>query len=129
MHLVRQFHHHPDVVLDDKQRHTEFGVDPAKVVDQSRDGRRIDAGRRLIEQQHLGLAHQSHSHFEQLALTIGQLPSQQVPLGLQPDESQQFQSPLPAGPARARKQRAQTGAGMRDADQQTLQTGHLPKNG
>ena len=66
--LAGRVHDHAHVVLDDEQRDAEFGVGALEPVKQPVDQRRIDAGGRLVEQQHGRLVHQRHGEFQQLLL-------------------------------------------------------------
>ena len=76
-------------MLDDEQRDPELAIGLAEPLQQAVDQRRIDARGRLVEQEHLRLAHQRHGEFEQLLLAEGQIAGAQVALRVEADEAQQ----------------------------------------
>ena len=67
-HMVAQPRHHLHVVLDHQHRRAFEPVDLGDARDDDLKQRRIDAGGRLIQQQHLRLRHESAGDFEELAL-------------------------------------------------------------
>ena len=93
--VLGQAHDHAHVVLDDEERDAELPVGALQALDHAVDQRRIDARRRLVEQQHARAHHQRHRKLQQLALADGKLTCHQVALapGYQANPGDRRQAP------------------------------------
>ena len=65
--------HHLHIVLDEQDRRA-LRIEVEHAVDDQFEQRRIDAGRRLVEQDRVGIGHQDARELQQLALTAGEHP-------------------------------------------------------
>ena len=88
--VLGEVHDHRHVVLDDQERQAALFVGRAQTIEQGLDQHRIDAGGRLVEQQHLRLVHQGHGEFEQLLLAEGEIPGMLAALIGEADKVEQF---------------------------------------
>jgi len=66
--VLRQAHDHRHVVLDHQQGQPARPVSGFQAVDQAFDQHLVDAGRRLIEQEHRRVVDERHGQLEQLLL-------------------------------------------------------------
>jgi hypothetical protein len=78
--VLGQAHDHRHVVLDHEQGQSAGLVGGFEAVDQILDQHRVDAGGRLIEQQHRGIVGERHGELEQLLLAEGEIAGKTVPL-------------------------------------------------
>ena len=91
---MAQVAHQLEVVLDDQEGDAEFLAEAANVVADSHQQRRVDARRRLVEQDHLRMRHQRAPQLEQLALPAGERAGLRVGHSLQRDQLQHLVRPL-----------------------------------
>ena len=79
---------HVHVVLDEQHGHAVL-AQLLDVAEQRLRQRRVHAGHRLVEHDHLGVDHQRPGHLEQLALAAGQAAGEVVALGVELEPGQQ----------------------------------------
>ena len=101
--MIRPCGHHDDpvgdvadhvhVVLDEEHRHAVL-AQVLDVPEQALGQRRVHPGHRLVEHDHLGLAHQRPGHLQQLALAAGQAAGEVVALGVELEPGEQVVGPL-----------------------------------
>ena len=94
MHPVGDVADHVHVVLDEQHGHAVL-AQVLDVAEQRLGQRRVHAGHRLVEHDHLGLDHQRPGHLQQLALPAGQAAGEVLALGVELE-------PARAGRRRAR---------------------------
>ena len=112
-------------MLDDQQGDTKLGISAFEPVDNAVDQGRVDAGRRLVQQQHPGLVHQRHAEFQQLLLAERKIPRQQSALGVKAHELENGICLFLNLGRKTGEHLGQSLTGMRHADLHILDAGHL----
>ncbi len=72
------------------RRHAKLGVRAAETVDKTVDERRVDARRRLVQQQELRLVHQRHREFKELLLPEAEASRLVTALLVETDETEKI---------------------------------------
>src|ERR1700682_1331959 len=87
---VGDLHHEPDHVLDEQDGDAALIPDAAQERIDLRHPHHAEADGRLVEKEHLGLAHESAGDLDEALLAEGELGAEPVGHGLHPDEAQQL---------------------------------------